>query len=91
MTPNINTVTPQRILDLLDSAETQEHVFWDKELAVSYRLPNGFTILGRAACVDPKNFSFEIGRRVARKNAEDQLWQLEGYLLQNQLHDAGEL
>ncbi|MBD2489030.1 Gp49 family protein [Aulosira sp. FACHB-615] len=86
-----NRVTPEQIAALLDSAETQEHVFWSKELVVSYKLSNGFTICGRGACVDPANFDIEIGRRVARENAENQLWQLEGYVLQNKLHEQGAL
>lgn len=77
-----NRVTQARVDELLDAAETQEHVFWGKELVVSYRLPSGFTILGRAACVDPANFDIEIGRKYAREQAEHQLWQLEGYLKQ---------
>jgi len=82
---NSNRVTPEQIKELLDTAITQEAVFWDKEVVVSYKLSSGFTILGRGACVDPANFNIEIGRQVARKQAEDQLWQLEGYLLQNRL------
>jgi hypothetical protein len=31
------------------------------------------------------NFDLEIGRKVAREDAENQLWKLEGYLLQNAL------
>ncbi|MCC5640634.1 hypothetical protein LC593_33345 [Nostoc sp. CHAB 5844] len=85
-----NRVTADQINELLDSAETQEHVFWNKELVVSYKLPSGFPICGRGACVDPANFDID-GRRVARENAENQLWQLEGYLLQSKLHEQGVL
>ncbi|WP_445634517.1 Gp49 family protein [Nostoc sp. DSM 114161] len=84
-----NRVTPEQIATLLDSAETQEAVFWGKELVVSFKLPSGFTICGRGACVDPANFDIEIGRRVAKEDATNQLWQLEGYLLQNRLHEQG--
>lgn len=82
---NSNRVTPEQIESLIDEAETQEAVFWEKELVVSYRLFSGFTVLGRAACVDPANFNLEIGRRIARDDVKNQLWQLEGYLLQNRL------
>lgn len=85
----MNTVTQERINELLDSAETQEHIFWDKELLVSYKLNSGFTVTGRAACVDPANFDLEIGRKYAREDAENQLWKLEGYRLQ--LNLAGEI
>ncbi len=78
-----NKVTQEMINALLDSAEVEEHVFWGKELIVSYKLVDrgGFTVTGRGACVDPANFDLEIGRQVARQDAENKLWQLEGYLL----------
>ena len=82
MTKTIWTVTQEQIDALLDAAETQEHVFWEKELVVSYKLPSGFTILGRGACVDPANFDIELGRQVAREMAAHKLWELEGYKLQ---------
>jgi hypothetical protein len=84
-----NKITQDRIDKILDSAETQEHIFWDKELVISYKLSSGFTIAGRGAVVDPINFDLEIGRKVARENAANQLWQLEGYRLQLLL--AGEI
>ena len=83
----MNTVSQEQITKMLDEAETQEAIFWEKELVVSYRLKNGFTILGRAACVDPANFDLCIGRDIARKQAEKKLWELEGYLLQNKLNE----
>jgi hypothetical protein len=51
----------------------------------SYRLPNGFTIAGRAAVVDPANFVYEIGAKYCLEDAKNQLWKFEGYLLQNTL------
>lgn len=75
-------VTLSQLEDLLDKAETQEHIFWEKELIVSYKLESGFTVAGRAACVDPANFNLAIGQKIAREDAIKQLWVLEGYRLQ---------
>lgn len=47
-------------------------------------LQNGFTVRGESACVSPKNFDQEIGNKIAFKNAREKVWQLEGYLLQEQ-------
>lgn len=44
-------------------------------------LSNGFTVLGESACASPENFSYEIGKEIAFKNAREKIWQLEGYLL----------
>ena len=82
------TVTLERLEELLNAAKTQETVFWEKELVISYKLPNGFTIMGRAACVDPANFNYDIGRQICRDNALNTLWLLEGYLMQQKMHKA---
>lgn len=90
-TSNNNRVNEDMISELLVNADIQEHIFWNKELIVSYRLVNGFTIAGRAPCVDPANFDIAIGRKVALENAKNQLWQLEGYRLQWKLYESGVL
>ena len=51
------------------------------------RLRNGFTVTGESACVSPENFNVEIGRKIARQNAMSRIWQYEGYLLRQRLHD----
>ena len=48
-------------------------------------LRNGFTVLGTSACVSPEKFDAELGRKIARGKARDQVWPLEGYLLKEQL------
>lgn len=85
--PNKNTVTQAQIEKLLDSADIEEAILHGKVLIADDSFPSrgGFTITGRAACVDPANFDLEIGRKVARADVAKQLWQLEGYLLQQKL------
>ncbi|OXJ16323.1 Gp49 family protein [Burkholderia sp. HI2500] len=51
-------------------------------------LRNGFTVTGESACASPENFDAEIGRKVARANAIQKIWPLEGYLLKQRLHDV---
>lgn len=48
-------------------------------------LRNGFTVVGHSACASPENFNAEIGRRVAREKAVDQIWPLLGYELRSSL------
>lgn len=50
-------------------------------------LQNGFTVTGESACASPENFDAEIGRKIARQNAEQKIWALEGYRLKQQLHE----
>jgi hypothetical protein len=48
-------------------------------------LRNGFTVTGESACASPENFDPEIGRKIARENAVNKIWMLEGYLLKQRL------
>lgn len=48
-------------------------------------LKNGFTIIGKSACASPENFNAEIGRKVARDDAVNQMWPLMGYALKERL------
>jgi hypothetical protein len=50
-------------------------------------LVNGFHVTGESACASPENFDEAIGRTVARSNARDKVWQLEGYRLKQHLFD----
>ncbi|MCZ0752576.1 Gp49 family protein [Aeromonas enteropelogenes] len=50
-------------------------------------LENGFTVTGESACASPENFDAEIGRKIARDNAINKVWMLEGYLLKQRLHE----
>lgn len=49
-------------------------------------LKNGFTVTGESACASPDNFDEEIGRTIARQNAEQKVWPLLGFRLKDQLH-----
>lgn len=50
-------------------------------------LKNGFTVTGESACASPENFDAEIGRKIARANAVEKIWPLEGYLLKQKLSE----
>lgn len=48
-------------------------------------LRNGFTVTGESACASPENFDADIGRKIARQNAEQKIWPLMGYELKSRL------
>lgn len=63
-------------------ASEQYYVFPGTTLTVCcLTLQNGFNVTGESASASPENFSEEIGREIARTNARDKIWALEGYLL----------
>jgi len=47
----------------------------------------GFHVTGESACVSPSNFDKKEGEGLSRKDAIRKLWELEGYLLTNKLHE----
>lgn len=49
---------------------------------------NGFTVVGKSACASPENFDAELGRKIARQDAVNQVWPLMGYELRSRLHQA---
>jgi hypothetical protein len=53
--------------------------------AITTRL--GFVLVGTSACVSKENYNADIGGRIAKQKAFDQLWPLEGYRLKAQLED----
>ena len=81
---NAPRLSPEKI----DAVITGEdyHVFPGTTLTVCcLKLKNGFTVTGESAAASPENFNVEIGRTIARSNARDKIWALEGYLLREKL------
>lgn len=52
-------------------------------------LQNGFTVHGSSACADEKNFDAEIGKRLARSQAKNKIWELLGFQLRTRLYGLG--
>lgn len=77
-------VTPARIDEVIVKEEF--HVFGGSTLTVCcLTLANGFTVTGESACASPENFNAELGQRIARDNAKQKIWALEGYALRERL------
>ena len=81
---NAPRLNPEHI-DAQIAAE-QYHVFPGTTLTVcALTLKNGFCVVGESASASPANFDAEIGKRIARDNARNKIWALEGYLLRSKL------
>lgn len=83
---NAPRLSPEKI-DAVISGEDY-HVFPGTTLTVCcLKLRNGFTVTGESAAASPENFDVELGRKIARSNARDKIWALEGYALRERLAD----
>ena len=82
---------PRLTPDLIDATIVSEmyHVFSGTTLTVcALMLRNGFIVTGESASASPANFDQAIGCKIARENARNKIWQLEGYLLREKLASA---
>ena len=81
---NAPRLNPQMIDDAIVSE--QYHVFPGTTMTVcALTLRNGYIVTGESAAASPENFDKEIGRKIARDNARNKIWALEGYLLREKL------
>lgn len=79
---------PRLTPDLIDAAIVSEqyHVFAGTTMTVcALTLRNGYIVTGESAAASPENFDQVIGRKIARDNARNKIWALEGYLLREKL------
>ena len=80
-------VTPEHLEGVIVSE--RYHVFSGTTFtACLLTLKNGYTVLGESACASPENFNAELGRKIARDNAKNKIWSLEGYLLREKLSQS---
>ena len=54
----------------------------EKTTLAVFKYGNMFEQIESAACVDPANFSMEIGTKLCVERAKDKVWHLLGFLLQ---------
>ena len=79
---------PRITPDDIDACIVQEdyYIFPDTTVTICLlTLKNGFNVVGKSACASPENFDKAVGRKVALKDAKQEIWQLEGYLLKEKL------
>lgn len=84
---NAPRLTPTDIQNVIMGE--QYYIFPGTTLTVCcLTLKNGAVVTGESACVSAANFNVEIGQKIARDNAVQKIWQLEGYLLREKLATA---
>lgn len=84
---------PRLTSDDIDATITDEayYVFPGTTMTICLlTLKNGYHVTGESAAVSMENFDEEIGRKIAKENARNKIWQLEGYLLRQKLSETKE-
>lgn len=80
---NAPRLTPSHIDAQVDREEF--HVFDAVMTVCVLTLKNGYKVTGESACASPENYNQAIGEKIARDNARNKIWALEGYLLRSKL------
>lgn len=84
---NAPRLTPAKIDEVIKSE--QFHVFPSSCLTICcLTLANGFTVTGESACASQDNFDKQLGEKIAKENARNKIWALEGYLLKQKLFES---
>jgi hypothetical protein len=74
--------------DVERAIASEEYPVFQQRLTICIlTLRNGFIVTGESSCVHAANFDADRGRRLARENAVDKVWMLEGYLLRQRIAD----
>ena len=79
-----NFVPAEYIAKLIEEAPKEVFTVFDNCTIVAIKLPNGFTVVESSGCIDPANYSEEIGKEICLRKIEDQVWKLEGYVGANE-------
>lgn len=79
-------ITPQHIGDVISYSDYYRVANTTCTVCMIV-LKNGYVVVGKSAAVSMENFDEEIGKKVAYENAKTQIWDLEGYLLKDKLHN----
>jgi hypothetical protein len=90
MIQDANLEAPRLTPDLVNAkiAKTEFHILTDVLTMCVLTLQNGFTVTGESACASPENFNKEIGEKIAKENATEKIWALEGYLLKQRIYEG---
>lgn len=82
-TTNNVTVTQEQVNENMKDVLVRTVVEFGKPCTyVTVRMKNGFTLRESTTCVDPANYSEEVGKKICLEKIEDKIWFLLGYSLQ---------
>lgn len=75
-----NTITQKNVDSFIKDVTV--HSYNNKTTVVIATLVNGFVITESSSCVNPANFSEEIGKEICLERIRNKIWELLGFLLQ---------
>ena len=83
--PETYSVDGEFVDDILKGANIQIITVFNKCTIVACQLENGYVIVESAPCIDPRNYSIEVGIEECMKKIVDKVYELEAYVLSEEL------
>lgn len=77
-----NKLTIIDIVRMIEASEIDVSTVGKKTTVVRVTLPTGFELVETSACIDPANYSEEMGAGVCLDKIKGRLWELLGFTLQ---------
>lgn len=77
-----NSLTQNDIDRMIEAGEVFIDTIGEKTTLVRVVLPTGFELVEASACVDPANYSEQVGYEICMEKIKDRLWNLMGFTLQ---------
>lgn len=84
----INTVTKEMVAENMQDVYVTTIDKFKPTTVVQIRMKNGFVLTDSTTCVDPANYSEEIGKEILLKRMENEVWKLLGFELASKLNNA---
>ena len=72
-------VDPEEVDEVMLASEYDVCTVFDLCTVVSMRMPNGYILVEASACVDPADYSEEVGKEICCERLRDRVWALIGY------------
>lgn len=82
--PSGVSIGPKMVDEFVAYTDTQ--TMGDRTTVVRCVLRNGFEIVESRSCVDPENYSEEMGHEICMEKIKNKIWELLGFLLQTAWH-----
>lgn len=77
-------ITDEYLDELINYSDLEYYRFINTTMTVCcITLPNGFSVIGKSACISEELFDAELGRKYALEDAKSKLWELEAYLVKD--------
>ena len=81
----IPSITEEYIAEIMENSEFDVRTVFDKCTVVTCKLPNGFVITEYSSCVNPEDYSRDVGTNICFNKIKSKIWELEAYRLQQWL------